>query len=61
MSFPFSEKIGRAQIRKARNIFLWGPPYSAGGGTVHSFSFFSKKVRANARITPQKIQIAISG
>jgi len=26
------EKIGRAQIRKARNIFLWCPPYSAGGG-----------------------------
>jgi len=26
MSFPFSEKIGRAQIRKARNIFLWCPP-----------------------------------
>ena len=25
----------------------------AGGGTVHSFSFRSKKVRANARITPQ--------
>jgi len=23
-----------------------------GGGTVHSFSFFSKKVRANAKITP---------
>jgi len=27
------EKIGRTQIRKARNIFLWCPPYSAGGGT----------------------------
>ena len=26
------EKIGCAQIRKARNIFLWCPPYSAGGG-----------------------------
>ena len=24
MSFPFSEKIGRAQIRNARNIFLFG-------------------------------------
>jgi len=28
----FLEEIGRAQIRKARNIFLWCPPYSAGGG-----------------------------
>src|SRR3989337_4136866 len=27
MSFPFSEKIGRAQIRNARNIFsFWCPP-----------------------------------
>jgi len=26
------EKIGRAQIRKARNIFLWCPPYLADGG-----------------------------
>ena len=24
MSFPFSKRIGRAQIRKARNIFLFG-------------------------------------
>src|SRR3989339_1365104 len=33
MSFPFSEKIGRAQIRKARNIFsFWGCRVKRGGG-----------------------------
>jgi len=32
MSFPFSAKIGRAQIRKARNIFLWGCRAERGGG-----------------------------
>src|SRR3989338_7052999 len=33
MSFPFSEKIGRAQIRKARNIFsFWGCREKRGGG-----------------------------
>ena len=32
MSFPFSKKIGRAQIRKARNIFLWGCRAERGGG-----------------------------
>jgi len=32
-SFPFSEKIGRAQIRKARNIFsFWGCRVKRGGG-----------------------------
>src|SRR3989344_6281874 len=32
MYFPFSKKIGRAQIRKARNIFLWGCRVKRGGG-----------------------------
>ena len=33
MSFPFSEKIDRAQIRKARNIFsFWGCRVKRGGG-----------------------------
>jgi len=52
--FLFQEKFHPRQIRKARNIFLWCPPRlcEAGGGTVHSFSFRSKKVRANAKITP---------
>ncbi|MDO8590996.1 MAG: hypothetical protein Q7R65_03410, partial [bacterium] len=31
------EKIGRAQIRKARNIFLWCPPSPRGGGGASSF------------------------
>ena len=53
MSFPFSEKIGRAQIQKARNIFLWCPPRlcEAVAGLIHSFSFRSKKVRAKCIIT----------
>jgi len=53
MSFPFSRKISPRHIRKARNIFLWCCRVKrGGGGTIHSFSFRSKKVRANARITP---------
>jgi len=33
MSFPFSEKIGRAQIRKVRNFFsFWGCRVKRGGG-----------------------------
>ena len=37
MSFPFSEKIGRAQIRKARNIFsFWGCRVKRGGGGAFS-------------------------
>ena len=53
MSFPFLEKIGRARIRKARNIFLWCPPRlcEAVAGLIHSFSFRSKKVRAKCIIT----------
>ena len=56
MSFPFSEKIGRAQIRKARNIFLWCPPRlcEAVAGLIHSSCFRSKKVRAKCIITAQK-------
>ncbi len=33
----FLEEIGRAQIRKARNIFLWCPPSPRGGGGASSF------------------------
>jgi hypothetical protein len=41
MSFPFSEKIGRAQIRKARNIFsFWGCRVKRGGGGASSFVQF---------------------
>src|SRR3989344_101418 len=49
----FLEEIGRAQIRKARNIFLWCPPRLCEGvaGLIHSFSFRSKKVRAKCIIT----------
>jgi hypothetical protein len=51
----FLEEIGRAQIRKARNIFLWCPPRlcEAVAGLIHSFSFRSKKVRAKCMITAQ--------
>ena len=49
----FLEEIGRAQIRKARNIFLWCPPRlcEAVAGLIHSFNFRSKKVRAKCIIT----------
>src|SRR3990167_5000860 len=49
----FLEEIGRAQIRKARNIFLWCPPRlcEAVAGLIQSFSFRSKKVRAKCMIT----------
>jgi len=33
----FLEEIGRVQIRKARNIFLWCPPSPRGGGGASSF------------------------
>jgi len=43
MSFPFSEKIGRAQIRKARNIFsFWGCRAKRGsGGTIRAYDLVS--------------------
>ena len=43
MSFPFSEKIGRAQIRKARNIFsFWGCRVKRGsGGTIRAYDLVS--------------------
>ena len=42
MSFPFLEKIGRAQIRKARNIFLWGCRAERGiGGTIRAYDLVS--------------------
>src|SRR3989338_5183957 len=49
----FLEEIGCAQIRKARNIFLWCPPRlcEAVAGLIHSSSFRSKKVRAKCIIT----------
>jgi len=51
----FLEEIGRAQIRKARNVFLWCPPRlcEVVAGLIHSFSFRSKKVRAKCIITAQ--------
>ncbi len=53
----FLEEIGRAQIRKARNIFLWCPPRlcEAVAGLIHSFSFRSKKVRAKCIITAPEV------
>ena len=43
MSFPFLEKIGRAQIRKARNIFsFWGCRVKRGsGGTIRAYDLVS--------------------
>jgi len=43
MSFPYSEKIGRAQIRKARNIFsFWGCRVKRGsGGTIRAYDSVS--------------------
>src|SRR3989344_4193125 len=43
MSFPFLEKIGRAQIRKARNIFsFWGCRVERGsGGTIRAYDLVS--------------------
>src|SRR3989344_93833 len=43
ISFPFSEKIGRAQIRKARNIFsFWGCRVKRGsGGTIRAYDLVS--------------------
>jgi len=57
----FLEKIGRAQIRKARNIFLWCPPRlcEAVAGLIHSFSFRSKKVRAKCIITAHKTALML--
>ena len=42
----FLEEIGRAQIRKARNIFLWCPPRlcEAVAGRPHSWGFSAKWV-----------------
>ena len=50
----FLEEIGRAQIRKSKEHFslVSAEALRGGGGTVHSFSFRSKKVRANVKITP---------
>ncbi|MFA5751400.1 MAG: hypothetical protein WC898_03900, partial [Candidatus Paceibacterota bacterium] len=43
MSFPYSEKIGRAQIRNARNIFsFWGCRVKrGGGGTIRAYDSVS--------------------
>ena len=63
MSFPFLEKIGRAQIRKARNIFsFWGCRVKRGsGGTIHSTSGFCwKKVRIWFKRHSQKIESPFS-
>ena len=52
--FLFS-KESRARIRNARSVFSFGVAAESArrsGGTVHLFNFRSKKVCANARITP---------
>jgi len=48
MSFPFSEKIERAQIRKARNIFLWGcrAERGRGGAFVERTIWFGDTTRS---------------
>jgi len=45
MSFLFSEKIGRLQIRKARNIFLFGilPSKYSGRAAGRSVSFAQRR------------------
>jgi len=59
----FLEEIGRAQIRKARNIFLWCPPRlcEAVAGLIHSSSFRSKKVRAKCIITAPPLRRESNG
>ena len=42
----FLEEIGRAQIRKARNIF-WCPPSPRGGGVASSFVGVLRKMGSN--------------
>ena len=52
----FLEEIGRAQIRKARNIFLWCPPSPRGGGGASSFVGVLRKMGSNFfKQTPQKV------
>ena len=55
--FLFRRNCVPAQIRKARNIFLWCPPRlcEAVAGLIHSFSFRSKKVRAKCIITAPEV------
>jgi len=50
MSFPFSERIGRAQIQIARDIFLWCCRAERGSGGANQLR--SKKVRAKDTISP---------
>ena len=49
--FLFQKKFHPRQIRNARSVFSFGVAEAlrGGGGAIHSWS---KKVRANARITP---------
>ena len=52
--FLFQKKFHPRQIRNARSVFSFGVAEAlrGSGGAIHSFSFRSKKVRANAKITP---------
>jgi len=43
----FLEEIGRAQIRKARNIFLWGCRAKRGSGGASSFVGVLRKMGSN--------------
>ena len=43
----FLEEIGRAQIRKARNIFLWCRRVKRGGGGASSFVGVLRKMGSN--------------
>jgi len=54
MSFPFSRKISPPPNQESKEHFslVSAEALRGCGGTVHSFSFRSKKVRANAKITP---------
>jgi len=51
----FLEEIGRAQIRKARNIFLWCCRAKRGGGGASSFVGVLRKMGSNFfKQTPQQ-------
>jgi len=55
----FLEETGRAQIRKARNIFLWCPPSPRGGGGASSFVGVLRKMGSDFfKQTPQKQGVA---
>src|SRR3989338_5334178 len=56
----FLEEICRAQIRKARNIFLWWPPSPRGGGGASSFVGVLRKMSSSFfKQTPPKTSSGI--